>query len=224
MRRIVIAIFVTVALVALAAPAGAGPPDRFEDTFPIAFPDFENGFAVFVNTSRELVCTPEREAFEAWEFEFGEAFFVWTEILGMPAEDFPGDPPPADPGPFPAIDPIAIQGKETGKGAIVQKATGSDLPTELWVLDEEDLGVGPCSDTDDADELFATGTTRWQANDNDFFGSDTRSNAFGDRGKATLEGVDGMAYTYMFKFHINSRCHGPEFGPPACLVDSATLR
>jgi hypothetical protein len=191
-----------------AASAASGPPDRHEETFSIIFPDFENGVAVFVNTSRALTCTPDQIAFEEW-------------ILGGEV----GDPP----GPgfeFEGIDPIAFQSKMVGDGVIVERWKGSNLHTELWELDDPvDLGAGPCTDTDDKMEMFADGTSRWQGNDNDIFGSDTRGNAFGDRGKASLTGAqDGESYTYTARFHVNSRCYVPEAGPPACLVESASLR
>jgi hypothetical protein len=194
--------------VSSSASAASGPPDRHEETFPIVFPDFENGYAVFINTTRELVCTDGQIAFEEW-------------ILGGEV-----GPPPGPGFQFEGIDPIAIQSKMVGDGVIVQLAKGSNLPTELWELDDPaDLGVGPCTDTDDKDEKFAEGTSRWQGNDNDLFGSDTRGNAFGDRGVASLTGVqDGESYTYTHRFHVNSRCYVPEAGPPACLLDSAMLR
>jgi hypothetical protein len=190
------------------ASAASGPPDRTTEIFPIVFPDFENGYAVFINTTREIVCTPDQIAFEQW-------------ILDGAI------PPPPGPGfEFDGIAPIAVQSKMVGDGVIVNLAKGSNLHTELWALDDpEDLGVGPCTDTDDKMEKFAVGTSSWQGNDNDSFGSDTRANAFGDRGRASLTGeADGQSYTYTHRFHINSRCYVPEAGPPACLLESSSLR
>jgi hypothetical protein len=214
----------TLALVAMAVPVGAAPPERSDEPIAFGFPDFENGYAVFVNTSRAAVCTQEQldkeQAILDWEADFED----WVEA-GNPPEDFPDPRPPGDYF-FPPDDLIPVKGKATGKGAIVFQAKGSDLYIELWVLDDEEhLGVGPCTDTDDSDEMFATGTTRYRSNDNDLFGSETRGNAFGDGGKAALTAVaDSQNYTYNWVFHINSRCHGPEFGPPACLVERASLR
>lgn len=210
MRRTLI-LFMALALLVVgvsSASAASGPPDRTEETFPIVFPDFENGYAVFINTTRAIICTADQIAFEEW-------------ILDGAV------PPPPGPGfEFEGIDPIAVQSKMVGDGVVVQLAKGSNLHTELWVLDDpEDLGAGPCTDTDDKDEKFAEGTGRWQGNDNDLFASDTRGNAFGDRGTASLTGVaDGQSYTYSHRFHINSRCYEPEAGPPACLLESGTLR
>ncbi len=210
MRRILILLMALALLVVgvSAASAASGPPERTTETFPIIFPDFENGYAVFINTTRDIICTPEQVAFEEW--------ILGGEIGAPPGPGFQ----------FEGIDPIAVQSKTVGDGVIVNLAKGSNLPTELWVLDDPvDLGVGPCTDTDDKMEMFAEGTSSWQGNDNDLFGSDTRGNAFGDRGKASLTGVeDGQSYTYTHRFHINSRCYEPEAGPPACLLDSASLR
>lgn len=209
MRRTLV-LFMALALLVVgvsSASAASGPPDRTTETFPILFPDFENGHVVFINTTREIICTPDQIAFEEW-------------ILGGEI----GEPP----GPgfeFNGIDPIAIQSKMVRDGVIVQLAKGSNLHTELWVLDEDAVGVGPCTDSDDELEKFAEGASRWQGNDNDLFGSDTRANAFGDRGKASLTGVeDGQSYTYTHRFHLSSRCYAPEAGPPACLLDSTSLR
>jgi hypothetical protein len=210
MRRTLIllmALALLVVGVSSSASAASGPPDRHEETFPILFPDFENGYVVFINTTRELVCTDGQIAFEEW-------------ILGGEV-----GPPPGPGFQFAGIDPIAIQEIMVGDGVMVGLAKGSNLHTELWELDDPaDLGVGPCTDTDDKMEMFADGTSRYQGNDNDLFVSDTRGNAFGDRGVASLTGADGESYTYTHRFHLNSRCYVPEFGPPACLLDSATLR
>ena len=210
MRRILILLMAIALLVVgvSSASAASGPPDRTTETIAIVFPDFENGYAVFINTTRDMICTPGQIAFEEW-------------ILGGEI-----GPPPGPGFEFEGIDTIAVQSNMVRDGVIVQLAKGSNLHTELWVLDnEEDLGVGPCTDTDDADEKFAEGTSRWQGNDNDLFGSDTRGNAFGDRGTASLTGeADGQSYTYTHRFHVNSRCYVPEAGPPACLIDSARLR
>ena len=191
-------------------PAAAAD-HREQVPFSIQFPDLVNELAVFVNSDRASYCTKEVVAFE-------EAIFDW--IMG----GFQG-PPPAEPE-FPmGFDPIMVQEKETGKGAIVALAKGSGLVIELWELDEEADRpfVGPCLDTDDKLTRVARGKTSLRGNDNDLFGSDTRGNAFGDQGKATLSG-NGDRYRYSWKFHINSRCYAPEDGPPRCLIDRAKLQ
>jgi hypothetical protein len=48
------------------ASAASGPPDRYEERLAILFPDFENGKVVFINTDRDMICTPEQIAFEEW--------------------------------------------------------------------------------------------------------------------------------------------------------------
>lgn len=209
MRRTLILLMALALLVVgvSSANAASGPPDRTEETFPILFPDFDNEVVVFINTTRAMICTPEQIAFEEWILDGADG------------------PPPGPGFEFEGIHPIAVQSKMVGDGVVVNLAKGSNLGTELWVLDDPaDLGAGPCTDTDDKMEMFAEGTSRWQGNDNDFFGSDTRANAFGDRGKASLTGADGQSYTYTHRFHVNSRCYVPEAGPPACLLESATLR
>lgn len=198
--------------VTLAIPAAAGPPDRFEVPFTPNFPDFEQEFAVFVNIDRAGYCTPE---VVAWE----NAVIAWLEG-GMV------DPPPPEPE-FPeGFDPISVQEKVTGQGAVVGHANGSDLTIELWNFDSEENRplVGPCTDTDDDGSFFASGTTSYKGNDNDLFGSDTRGNAFGDQGKADVTDGEGNDYRYSWKFHINSKCYAPEDGPPACLIQRSKLQ
>ena len=67
--------------------------------------------------------------------------------------------------------------------------------------------------------LIGSGTARFMANDNDLFGSGTRGNAFGNRGVANSWTTAGNRFRYSWLFHVNSRCHAPEDGAPACLVD-----
>jgi hypothetical protein len=209
MRRTLILLMALALLVVgvSSASAASGPPDRHEEPLANVFPDFENGKLVFINTSRDIICTPAQIAFEEW---------ILDGAVG---------PPPGPGFQFEGIDPIAIQERMVGDGVVVRLVKGSNLPTELWELDDPaDLGAGPCTDTDDKNEMFADGTSRYQSNDNDFFGSDTKGNAWGERGVASLTGADGESYTYTHRFHVNKRCYEPEFGPPACLLDSATLR
>jgi hypothetical protein len=209
MRRTLILLMALALLVVgvSSASAASGPPDRHEEPLAIVFPDFENGKLVFINTSRDIICTPAQIAFEEW---------ILDGAVG---------PPPGPGFVFEGIDPVTFQLKTVGNGAVVELWKGSNLHTELWELDDPgDLGAGPCTDTDDKMEMFAEGTSRWQGNDNDMDFSDTRSNSFGDRGKASLTGADGESYTYTARFHVNSRCYVPEAGPPACLLESATLR
>jgi len=210
MRRAILSLCVAV-VVALASTASAlaGPPARFTEPVLFLFPDEALGLVVLINTDRETYCTAEQVA---WE----EAFLAWIEggEVGDPPE------PPAEPEGF---DLVSFQDVETGKGAIVSKFRGSGLYVEIWELDADAALVGPCTDTDDALHLIGSGTARFIGNDNDLFGSGTRGNAFGDRGIATLVDDDGDRLRYSWKFHVNSRCHGPE-GFPACLLEGSSLQ
>ncbi len=211
MRRSILSLCAAATMiVATAVPAMAGPPDKFSAPAWFAFPDFNLGLVVFMNMDRETVCTPEQIA---WE----EAFLAWLEggEVGDPPE------PPVDPDGF---DLVSFQEKETGQGAIVQLFKGSGLVAEIWELDADAPGIGPCTDTDDAMHLIGSGTARFVGNDNDLFGSGTRGNAFGDRGKIDVVDDAGNSHRYSFRFHINSRCHAAEDGEPACLIDRSSLR
>lgn len=196
--------------ISAAATALAGPPARFTEQTLFLFPDTNFGLVVLINTDRETYCSPEQVA---WE----EAFIAWLEggEVGDPPE------PPAEPDGFA---PVAFQQKETGQGAIVQLFKASGLAVEIWELDSDAPLVGPCTDTDDAMNLIGSGTARFMGNDNDLFGSGTRGNAFGDRGMATIEDADGNRLRYSWAFHVNSRCHAPEDGLPACLIERSSLR
>jgi hypothetical protein len=132
-------------------------------------------------------------------------------------------------GPPPAVEPVTVQVKETGKGALVASVKADDLNIEMWNFDEGVPPlVGPCEDI--ADQLaepdaepFATGTASYQGNDNDLMGGGTGGNSFGDSGRALVTGQDGVDYSYDWGFRVNSRCHAPEDGPPACLREHNVL-
>ena len=210
MRRRVLG-FCASALLALsaAAPVSAAPPDKIEVPFFFLAPDLNLGMVVFINMDRATYCTP---AIVAWE----EAVIEWLDggQVGDPPE-FPGAPD--------GFDLVGIQEKETGQGALVQLLRGSGLYIELWEMDADALLVGPCTDTDDALHLIATGTATFTNNDNDLFGSGTRGNAFGNHGLAFLEDEDGNTLKYSFRFHVNGECHADADGEPACAIDSSTL-
>jgi hypothetical protein len=211
MRRVILSLCAAVMVaLASAAPALAAPPAKFTEPMLFLFPDFNLGLVVLINTDRETYCTPEQVA---WE----EAFLAWIEggEVGEPPE------PPAEPEGF---DLVSFREKVTGQGAVVAQFKGSGLAVEVWELDADAAGVGPCTDTDDALHLIGSGTARFLGNDNDLFGSGTRGNAFGDRGVATLVDADGNRLRYSWRFQLNSRCHAPEDGPPACLIEGSSLR
>jgi hypothetical protein len=188
----------------------AAPPDKSEIPFTIQHLDLENELVTFGNLGRGAYCTT---AVVQWEGDI----LAWLEggMVGAP---------PAEPA-FPdGLKPIPVQTKATGKGAIVASARGSGLYVELWGLEDDPPFVGPCTDTDDGDGLFAKGTMRFQGKDNDFDGSGTRGNAFGDQGRATVTDTHGDKYRYSWLFRLNDRCYTPDDGPPVCLIDTSTLR
>ncbi len=211
MRRGILGLAAAAALaISAAGPALAAPPARFTAPALFLFPDFNLGLVVLINIDRETICSPEQVA---WE----EAFIAWLEggEVGDPPE------PPIDPDGF---DGIAFLEKETRQGAVVQLFKASGISAEIWELDADAPGIGPCTDTDDAMRLIGSGTARFIANDNDLFGSGTRGNAFGDRGVITVQDDEGNASRYSWLFHVNSRCYAPEDGPPACLLERSSLR
>jgi hypothetical protein len=197
------------AMMALGTTAGASEKVEVPEYF--SFPDFGNELAVFVNISRDELCTDEVVAFE-------NAIAAWLE--GGMVDPFPDEPTFSD-----GRELVQLSSVLTKKGALVGQVNEQDLYIEVWSQDspEDRPLVGPCTDTDDGGSLFATGRTSYHANDNDFFGSGTRGNSFGDRGKANLVDADGNEYNYSWRFHTNSKCYAPDDGPPACLSDVGTL-
>jgi hypothetical protein len=193
-----------------ATTALAAPPEKFTEPIILVSPDFELGLVLFVNTDRETLCTPEQVAFE-------EAFLEWIEGGEV------GDPPesPVDPA---GVELVSFLVQETGKGAVVQHILANELPAEVWEMDPDAPGIGPCTDTDDVLHRIGTGTAKFRANDNDLFGSGTRGNAFGDRGLITLVDEDGDTLRYSWMFHVNSQCHFDEEAGPMCLVEGTALR
>ena len=166
MRRLAVLVSVLAMFMAASAmPAHAEPPRSEENVFFI-FPDEDNSFAVFWNTTRSEFC--------AWE----EGGFV---------------------GPEPAIEPVTVVSIETGKGAIVESFHAT-RPIELWALDEDADLSGPCVDTDDQTAAWAAGDARVKVNDNDVFVSGTRTNSFGDSGRATVTDHVGGQWSYTWTF------------------------
>ncbi|MDH3500099.1 MAG: hypothetical protein OEM97_08260 [Acidimicrobiia bacterium] len=198
--------------IVVALPAGANPPERFEDPFWLIYPESDNNLAVFTNITREDICTP---AVVDWEQKFAK----WLDS-GMV-----GDRPSRPSLPF-GLDPISVQLVETGSGAVVASARGSDLTIELWHLDadEDRLFVGPCTDTDDGNGRFAAGTADYSFHNNDAFGTSPGAEAATEKLRADVTAANGDEYSYTSTFHYNDRCFTPEDGDEACLVDRSTLR
>lgn len=193
-------------ITALAVPAEAGPPMRGE-TVGFAYGDFDNGYVVLINTSRETYCTPDA-------LEAEQRFLDW--LVGGEQ----GDPPPP-PEYGPGLDPIATV-VPTGNGTAVGRAQADDAYVEMWEFGPDAVGVGPCLDSAGADR-FATGTARYRARNNDIFETGTRAVAVGERGRAVVEDTAGRQYRYEWRFHVNSRCAAPPMAPPRCLTSTATL-
>jgi hypothetical protein len=172
----------------------------------LASPTSKNEFAVFINIDRATRCPQEQVDYE-------HAFLAWLEAGEI------GEPPP-QPVVAPGRDLVSVKAQETGQGALVGHITGNDLYIEVWHLDSPGNRplVGPCTDTDDDASFFASGTTSYKSIDNDVFFSGTRSNSFGDQGRADLTAGNGDEYSYQWKFHLNSSCYAPMDGPPSCLI------
>lgn len=215
-HRLLAAALAGLTAMAVALPAAANPPQRFDAVFGLIYAETDNNFVVFLNTTRDRICTPERAA---WE----QAIADWRDG-GMV-----GDPPeqPTVPGP---IDSISVRLVETNAGAVVAAADGSDLTIELWHLDApgDRLGVGPCTSSDDPDPdegdgLFAAGTADYRMRDSDFFLTGPGAQAFTDGFRADVTSPYGIEYSYTTIFHITDACHVLD-GEFACLVDKSTLR
>ena len=202
-----------------------GPPERSEEPIAFAFPDFENGFVVLINTSRESVCTEQQVQYEEdvleWDTDHLDDFFEWIDEGNDPAEF---EPQPPELVPFPDGDQlVSVKQITTGKGAIVEQVRGRDLGIEIWQLDEGAPGVGPCLDTA-SETVVGTGTAVLRANDNDLDASGTRGAAFGNAVSAQAVNEEGDAFSYISRFHFSDRCYIPEAGPPACLIERNVVR
>ena len=188
------------------------------------FPD-PNGYVVFVNTTREQVCTAEQVQYEtdvlAWLSMHLADYLAWIEAGNDPAQFVPQPPePPQRPAGIELFDGVQ---RTTGQGAVVQNFRGDDVPIELWVMDEGAPGVGPCLDTA-SQTLAGTGVADVRTHDNDLFVSGTRTNAFGNMLRAQLVDPDGNTFSYSTRFHLNSSCHVPDGEAPVCLIDRFELR
>lgn len=236
MKKALVAALVVAVSTVSGVTADAGPPDGrpagspevTEEQLALDFPDFENGFVVFLNTTHDAVCTPEQlaaeYAFLEWFPIWGEAFFAYLdENMGDPT-GFEGEFPPPEPPRPEGIDTFRVQRKPTANGAIVESVLGQDIPTEIWRQNDDPPGVGPCTDTLGVDGPYATGTAWARSNDNDLFGSGERGNAFGNHLRASMTDTEGNEFVYSARFHLTSRCFEPESAPPRCLIEGGTIR
>ena len=176
-----------------AATAVAAPQQSFTAKDLFLTGDSEQGLVVLVNTDRATYCTPEQVTFE-------EDVLAWIEGGAI------GDPPeaPAEPAGFGEFKYLVQQ---TRQGATVVRVAGSGLYAEIWQMDPDAPGIGPCLDTDDTMIRIGTGTAEFRANDNDQGGSGTRANAFGNRGIVSIVDDDGVSHRYSWIFHVSVVCH-----------------
>lgn len=210
-RRTFSVLLAAALLLAPTGPASAGgPPEVFPDPFAFTGPDYDNGFAVFVNTSRAAFCVPE-------QVEREQKVVDWL-LAGM-VDPFPDGVFERPPG-FTTWTPKVI---DSPKGVIAHLRE-SDQHLEMWRLDapEDSFGIGACLDTDDANERFATGTTSIKATATDLFESGGRPHAVDHlSGRGTVVGTDGTAYAYSFLYHQLIPCDPDK--APRCEVVRAAL-
>jgi hypothetical protein len=171
----------------------------------------DNGLVVFINASREAFCSDEQVARE-------QAIIGWLEA-GAVEEDFP-EWAIERPAGFETWTPLVV---DVPKGAVA-RLNESGQHIELWRLDDpaDAPGLGACTDTDDRDELFATGTASIKSTVSDLFGQGLRPAALDHtRGHADLVGVDGADYRYTFSWRLILPCTEPPGRP--CEVSNFAL-
>jgi hypothetical protein len=197
MKKMLMAMVVGALMVTVTAvPAGAGPPEEIPiDDYIVLFPDTNINRSVFINITAEAFC--------GW-------------LAGGPT------------GPPPAIEVVDGTLNVTGSGDAVA-GIDANLYIEMWQFDEDPSPlIGPCEDIqqqlDNGTGPWATGTARHKAKTNNFFGSDSRSETFGDRTTAVLTDQDGNTWHYRNLFHLNFSCNFPDEAPPSCLVEKSSLR
>jgi hypothetical protein len=116
------------------------------------------------------------------------------------ASDFDG-PPPTDTA-------INTRLHFTPTGPIIFSYYGT-APLELWTLDEDADLTGPCQDTDDSSEPWATGSAQARYTDNDLDHPASleaglrRTNTFGERGEGKVVDGDGGTWTYGWHWRVN---------------------
>ena len=215
-RRLVVAV-ATLLLALATVPTATAAPVAVEDPFAFTAPDFQHGLAIFVNTDRASFCTPQQEAFE-------QAVRDWLDG-GMqgPSPDDPVPPPMGFVG-------LSAYFLDTPMGVIATTRGKIDgLTMELWKLDDpaDQLGIGACLDTNDANELFASGTGSFSGMVTDYFGEvfdgGISRPSFLERthGDGIVTTPDGDSYHYSWSFRQHIPCDGPG---PRCEVAKFKLR
>ncbi len=117
----------------------------------------------------------------------------------------------------------------TGQGALIARATASDLTTEVWNLDPGPPTGLLCHDTDGQQAPWATGTISQfflAGNDGDWYtpGSGTRGKESSFQAKSMVTDASGVDYRYTSKGHYTEQCNVPDGGLPACLHVTDTLQ
>jgi hypothetical protein len=175
-RRAAAATLVAAALLVTfaVAPVSAGVPERVDEPIFLIFPDFDNGFVAFWNTTREAFCAWEDNGFAGdppalelvtatyHQVSAGPVIFRWAAVghleLWTFDEDADGSGPCAD-----------------TDGSSEPWATG----TARAVNNDNDL---------DHDASVEAGLAR--------------TDAFGDRGRGTVWDSDGGAWKYGWISHV----------------------
>jgi hypothetical protein len=143
----------------------------------------------------------EEPVFQIFPDEENGLVVFWNitrdDYCAWEASDFDGDPP--------VVSLITVTYLTLPTGPVILQSRGvSHL--ELWTLDEGADLSGPCQDTDDSTEPWATGTAAVTANDNDldhFVSLEAglkRTNSFGGGGRGTVTDGDGATHHYSFTF------------------------
>jgi hypothetical protein len=190
-----------------------------KDPFSFTGPDFKHGLVIFVNTTRAMFCNSSQLAFE-------QAVSDWIDGgFQGPPPDFSGEPPGA-------IDTIDAWLHDSPMGVIANtRGWQRGLHMELWVLDapSDSVGVGACLDTDDANQMFASGTSDFNGMSNDFWyaaASDPSiSRPWGldsTAGRGPVTTPDGKGYRYSWSFHQHIPCDGAP--APVCEVAKFRLQ
>lgn len=216
MRRLIVG-GATLLLALAMVPTATAAPVAVEDPFAFTGPDFQHDLAIFVNTDRASFCTPQQMAFE-------QAVRDWLD--GGSQGPFPEDPVPPPVG-FVGLPAYFL---DTPLGVIATTRGKVDgLTMELWKLDDpaDQLGIGACLDTNDANERFASGTGRFSGMVTDYFGEVFDGGiprpSFLDRtrGDGIVSTPDGDSYHYSWSFRQHVPCDGPG---PRCEVTRFQLR
>jgi hypothetical protein len=187
------AVAVTAGAFGVAAPAAAAPERTTETVTDLVsvWASDQYDRAVFVNTTREQFCRPEKAQ---WE----QDLFDWF-AGGQEGE------PPAFPGDEGAV-PITFEAQRVAADNYKSSFTAK-VPVEVWTFEVGKSTAagnlfGPCLDTDGLDDatreplesagmLQAAGSGMWAGADNDAFGTGPRSNVWGTMLDAELSGPDG---------------------------------